>query len=120
MFSIFSDRSFLASPSTPHAVILSPFWGTNPEMPPDTGRFDRYAEVGGSFLRLSDLPDCDAAVFPQNWETAGDRAVDLGESFVARCQEAGKTPVVFHGADATDPLPVEATVFRTSLNRSQR
>jgi hypothetical protein len=120
MFSIFSDRSFLASPSTPHAVILSPFWGTNPETPPDTGRFDRYTEVGGSFLRLSDLPDCDAAVFPQNWETAGDRAVDLGGSFVARCRDAGKTPVVFHGADATEPLPIEATVFRTSLNRSRR
>jgi len=25
MLSIFSDRSFLASPSTPHAVILVPF-----------------------------------------------------------------------------------------------
>ena len=38
-----------------------PFWGTNPEPPgdPDNGRFDRYAEVGRSFLRLAALADCD-------------------------------------------------------------
>lgn len=120
MFSIFSDRRFLASHSTPHAAILAPFWGTNPETPPDTGRFDRYAEVGGSFLRLSALADCDAAVFPQNWEVAGERAEELAEEFTAICRDAGKTPVVFHLADATDPLPVDATVFRASLLRSQR
>jgi hypothetical protein len=120
VFSIFSDRSFLASPSTPHAVILSPFWGTNPESPPDTGRFDRYAEVGASFLRLSSLEDCDAAVFPQNWESAAELALELGERFVAICCDAGKTAVVFSGADATDPLPVDATAFRTSLIGSQR
>lgn len=120
MFSIFSDRSFLASPATHHAVILAPFWGTNPETPPDTGRFDRYAEVGRSFLRLTPLTDCDAAVFPQNWESAANRAVELGEHFVTRCRDAGKTPVVFSGADATEPLPVDATFFRTSLLRSRR
>jgi len=120
VFSIFSDRRFLDSPSTPHAAILTPFWGTNPETPPDTGRFDRYAEVGGSFLRLSSLADCDVGIFPQNWESAGERALELGEAFAATCSGAGKTAVVFSGADATDPLPIAATVFRTSLVRSQR
>ncbi|MFL5958799.1 MAG: hypothetical protein ACJ75G_00825 [Gaiellaceae bacterium] len=120
MFSIYSDRSFLASPSTHHAVILAPFWGTNPDSPPDTGRFDRYAEAGSSFLRLTSLTDCDVGVFPQNWESAGEQAVELGERFVAVCREAGKTPVIFHGADSTEPLPVDATVFRTSLIRSRR
>lgn len=122
MFSIFSDRSFLATPSTPHAVILAPFWGTNPEQPgePDNGRFDRYAEIGRSFLRLTSLPECDIGVFPQNWESAGGQAVELGERFAATCRQAGRTPVVFHGADATQPLPIDATVFRTSLLRSQR
>jgi hypothetical protein len=122
VFSIFSDRSFLASPSTPHAVILVPFWGTNPEAPgePDAGRFDRYAELGSSFLDLSSLADCDVGVFPQNWESAGEQAVNTGERFVAVCRDAGKTPVIFHGADSTEPLPVDATVFRTSLLRSQR
>jgi hypothetical protein len=120
MFSIYSDRSFLASPSTPHAVILSPFWGTNPETPPDTGRFDRYAEVGRSFLAISTLAGCDAAVFPQNWESAGDRAAELAEAFSAVCRKAGKTPVVFHGADPTEPPPVDGTLFRTSLIRSRR
>lgn len=122
MFSIFSHRSFLASPSTPHAVILMPFWGTNPEPPgdPDTGRFDRYAKVGSSFLSQSALADCDVGVFPQNWESAGERAVELGELFSAACREAGKTPVVFHGADSMEPIPIEAVVFRTSLLRSGR
>jgi hypothetical protein len=120
VFSIFSDRRLLASTSTPHAAILAPFWGTNPETPPETGRFDRYAELGGSFLRLTSLADCDVGVFPQNWEAAGERAPELGEEFAAVCRAAGKEPVIFSGADPTDPLPVAATTFRTSLIRSQR
>jgi Exostosin family len=122
VFSIYSDRRFLASPSTPHAVILAPFWGANPETPgaPETGRFDRYVEIGGSFLRLSPLADCDAAVFPQNWESAGEQAVELGDAFTASCRDARKTPVVFHGADSAEPLPIDAVVFRTSLFRSRR
>lgn len=122
MFSIFSDRSFLASSSTPHAVILMPFWGTNPESPgdPDNGRFDRFAEVGSSFLIQSALADCDVGVFPQNWESAGERAVELAEPFSATCRAAGKTPVVFHGADSMESIPVDAVVFRTSLLRSRR
>lgn len=120
MFSIFSDRSYLASPATPHAVILAPFWGTNPESELDSGRFDRYAEIGASYLSLSPLADCDVGIFPQNWEAAGDRAAELGAAFAARCRDAGKTAVVFHGDDSTEALPVDATVFRTSLLRSQR
>jgi len=122
VFSIFSDRTFLASPATPHAVILMPFWGTNsePEGDPDNGRFDRYAELGRSFLRLSALADCDIGAFPQNWESAGEQAAELATRFSAACRQAGKTPVVFHGADSTEPLPVEAVVFRASLLRSRR
>lgn len=122
MFSIYSDRSFLASPSTYHAAIFAPFWGAelHPAGTPDEGRFDRYAEVGRSFLRLTTLSDCDVGVFPQNWETAGERAVELSERFAALCREAEKPMVVFHGADALDPLPVDAVVFRTSLLRSRR
>src|SRR5690242_6223023 len=92
VFSIFSDRRFLVLESTPHAVIMSPFWGTNPETPPDTGRFERYADVGGSFLRLAALLDCEVGVFPQNWETAGERATELGEEFAALCRAARKEP----------------------------
>jgi hypothetical protein len=44
----------------------------------------------------------------------------LGEEFTRLCRQAGKTPVVFHGADPTEPLPVTATVFRPSLLRSRR
>ena len=121
-FSIFSDRDFLASATTSHATILAPFWGTNPESPgdPDNGRFDRYAEVGSSFLRLSSLSECDVGIFPQNWESAGGRAMELAEAFAAVCADAGKRSVVFHGADSTDPLPIDAVLFRTSLLRSQR
>ena len=120
MFSIYSDRSFLASPSTPHAVILSPFWGANPETPPDTGRFDRYTEVGSSLFAMTSLDECDAAVFPQNWEAAGDRAPELADEFSTVCRDAGKPPVVFSGADPTEPPPVDALLFRTSLVRSRR
>lgn len=120
VFAIYSDRGFLASEETPRAAILAPFWGTNPEAPPDTGRFDRYAEIGSSFLRLTSLADCDVGVFPQNWESAGEQAIDLGQRFADVCRSAAKTPVIFHGGDATEPLPVDATVFRTSLLRSRR
>lgn len=121
-FSIFSDRSFLLSETTPHAAIFVPFWGTNPEPPgdPDNGRFDRYAEVGNRFLRLSPLSECDAGVFPQSWESGRERAAELAEGFGAACREAGKVPVVFHGHDSTDPLPFDGVVFRLSLLRSQR
>lgn len=122
MFSIFSDRSFLASEATPHTVILVPFWGANPEPvgDPDNGRFDRYAKTGGSFLSLTSLPHCEVGVFPQNWEGAGERAIELAERFVAMCRDAGKTAVVFQGTDSTEPLQVDAVAFRTSLLRSQR
>ena len=120
--SIFSDRDVLATESTPHAVILVPFWGPNPEAPgdPEAGRFDRYAAIGSSFLHLTSLADCDIAVFPQNWETAGERATELGEAFVSLCDGTGKRPVFFAGSDSAEPLPVEGVVFRTSLSRSRR
>jgi hypothetical protein len=122
MFSIFSDRRFLASPSTPHAVILAPFWGANlePAGTPDEGRFDRYATVGASFLRLTELEDSDVAVFPQNWEAAGEQAAGLAEQFTAACADAGKPAAFFSGADSTEPLPVDAVTFRTSILRSER
>lgn len=103
-------------------MILAPFWGTNPEPveDPNNGRFDRYAENGSSFLRLSPLADCDVGVFPQNWESAGDRAVELAQRFGELCRNAGKPAVVFHGLDSTDPLPVDAVTFRMSLLRSSR
>jgi hypothetical protein len=121
-FAIFSDRSFSGSETTPHAAIFVPFWGTNPEAPgdPTNGRFDRYAEIGTRFLRLSTLPDCDVGVFPLSWESAEARAAELGRRFTSVCREAGKTPVVFHGHDSTDPIPFDGVVFRTSLLRSQR
>ena len=108
MFSIYSDRSFLASPSTRHADILVPFWGTVPDAPPDTGRFDRYAEVGSSFLRLTSLPDCDVGVFPQNWETAGERAVELGQRFAAVCHEANRMYTVALGEVPKQPIWADA------------
>jgi hypothetical protein len=122
VFSIYSDRAFLASPSTPHAVILAPFWGADlqPAGTPDEGRFDRFADAGLSYLRLSSLSDCDIGVFPQNWEVAGEQGAELSERFSALCREAHKPMVVFQCADATDSLPVDAVVFRTSLIRSQR
>jgi hypothetical protein len=122
VFSIFSDRRFLATESTPHAVILAPFWGTNPESAgePETGRFARYAAVGASFLRLTELEDSEVAVFPQNWESAGDEAGGLAEQFTAVCVDAGKPAVFFSGSDSTEPLPVDAVTFRTSILRSER
>jgi hypothetical protein len=122
VLSIYSDRSFLASESTPHAVILLPFWGTNPVSAddPEKDRFDRYAEVGRSYFRLAPLAESEIGVFPQNWESAGERAGELGDAFSSLCRAAGKIPVFFSGTDATEPLPVEGVVFRTSVLRSQR
>jgi hypothetical protein len=124
VLAVFADRSFLGSDTTPHVPLLAPFWGVGPEPEDDpaTGRYDRLAETGRSFLRLAPLEDCDVAVFPQSWEAAQEdtAAVERARRLERACRQAGKPLVVFYWADATDPVPLDAVVFRTSLYRSSR
>ena len=124
MFSLYSERSLLGSDTAPHVAMLVPFWGTNPEPEgdPSNGRFDRYAAVGSSFLRLAPLPDCDAAVFPRSWEDAGDdeAARARAEELAQECAAAGKPLVLFFWIDSNERVPLDAVVFRTSLDRSRR
>src|SRR5919108_319285 len=65
---VFSDRLHLPA-GAPHTVMLFPFWGKNPEDPgdPNTGRFDRYAEIGTRFFRLAPLEEAAFAVLPCEW-----------------------------------------------------
>jgi hypothetical protein len=112
------------APGMPHALILYPFWGKNPEDPEDplSGRFDDYAANGLDFLALAALEEADVAVLPFDWSSVQDdvQAASARE-FLARAGEAGKPAAVFFGSDSGEPLPIEeAAVIRTSLFRSRR
>jgi hypothetical protein len=122
-FSVYSDRSYL-SPGVRHVPILIPFWGQEPDDPdnPGWGRYNRYAATGATFLGMDALEDCDAAIFPQPWEMVigSEAAEETAATFVAQAQTAGKPPVVFFWDDSSDPIDLDATVFRTSLHRSRQ
>jgi hypothetical protein len=123
MFRLSSDRSYL-TPGARHVPILIPFWGPTAEDPnsPTRGRYDQFASTGGTFLGIRELEDCDAAIFPQSWENViGDATAEANAAaFVARAKNAGKPPVIFFWDDSSDPVPHDATIFRTSLYRSRR
>jgi hypothetical protein len=124
VLSIYSDRSFLATDATPHAAVLAPFWGPNPEPPgdPSRGRFDRFVSRGRSFLRLTTLEECDVGVFPQDWQGVEKDEIAIGNArrFARACAAAAKPMVVFHWTDADEPADLDAFVFTTSLLRSRR
>ena len=122
-FTLYSDRAFL-TPGRPHVTILIPFWGPNPDDPDDpaTGRYEAYAAAGRGFFDLGSLEDCDAAIFPENWEhvVGVEAAEERAAAFVAQANEAGKCAVIFFWSDSAEPVELDATVFRTSLYRSRR
>jgi len=124
VFAIHSDRSLLGPEATPHVPLLVPFWGINPEPPgdPSNGRFDRYASVGRSFLRLAPLDECDVAVLPETWEgvSTDPAARERAQAFAATCAEAGKPLVAFFWDDSSEHVPLDVVVFHTSLERSRR
>jgi hypothetical protein len=101
-----------------------PFWGKNPEDPddPNTGRFDRYTEIGADLFRLAPLEEAAAAVVPFDWSSAVEpELIEAANEFAARTRAAGKPVLVFFVSDADEPVPVEdAIVLRTSMYRSQR
>jgi Exostosin family len=94
--------------------------GKNPEDPadPNSGRFDRYVEVGPALVELVPLEVADLGVFPCEWT----RSLASGvQSFVAAAREAGRPTAVFVGGDDHEELPYDgALVFQTSLYRSLR
>ncbi|MBI2890102.1 MAG: FkbM family methyltransferase [Nitrospirae bacterium] len=121
---IYSDRSFLP-PGMPHAHMLYPFWGKNPEDPgdPDSGRFDRYAQSGKGSLDMVALKESVAAVYPADWiHTIGNPAMrESAKRFAAQAADAGRPVVVFFWADSNQRIPLENTVvFRSTLHRSTR
>jgi hypothetical protein len=107
-------------PGGSHPVMLSPFWGKNPEDPadPNSGRFDRYLEVGPTLFDLVPLDRAKLAVFPCEWRRA--LAADA-ERFVNEAGRLGTRTAVFIGSDDhEDVLYDDATVFQTSLYRSSQ
>jgi Exostosin family len=121
---IFSDRTLVPA-GAPHTVMLYPFWGKPPEdsADPNTGRFDRYASVGGRFFRLAAPDEAELAVFPTDWTHFIDRPAELPASaeFAAEAREAGIPTVAFFVNDSDEPVGLPgATVFRTTLYRSRR
>jgi hypothetical protein len=100
--------------------MLAPFWGKDPEDPadPNSGRFDRYLEVGPALFELAPLERADLAVFPCEWSRPLASSV---ESFVAAAREAGRSTAVFVGGDEHEELSYDgALIFQASLYRSRR
>jgi len=115
---IHADRS-IVPPGGAHVVMLHPFWGTNAENPddPTSGRFDRYAEVGGTFLELTSPEIADLIVFPCEWSTAFASHLSRVE---AAAVELGKPVAVFSASDDHEGISDTALVLQTSLYRSRR
>ena len=105
--------------------MLYPFWGKNPEDPgnSNSGRFDRYAELGQSFFRMTSLAEADIAVLPAPWEDVlSDRKMrQQALQFTEQAKDSGKPTIVFFWSDSAEDVPLgNAVVFRTSLYRSRR
>lgn len=105
--------------------MLYPFWGKNPEDPraPQTGRFDRYVEIGCSFFEMTSLRDADLTVMSAPWERVmhNEAARDSAIQFAERAKQAGKQVVIFFWSDSEEDVPIEnAVIFRTSFYRSKR
>jgi hypothetical protein len=109
-----------------HVAMLSPFWGKNPEDPHDgsKGRYDRYLAAARDYFALAPTwEEADLAVMPASWERVRQdpRALDLANQFIEAAERAGKRLVVFYWSDDDDAVPLDnATIFRTSFNRSTR
>lgn len=121
---IFSDRSYLPE-GMGHVVMLYPFWGKNPEDPmaPESGRFDRYTEIGRSFFEMTSLREADFAVMPAPWERAmhDEAARDLAIRFAEETKQEKKRVVLFFWSDLDQDVPIEnAVVLRTSFYHSKR
>lgn len=105
--------------------MLYPFWGKNPEDPtaPDSGRFDRYTEIGRSFFEMTSLEEADFAVMPAPWERVmhDEAARDLAGRFAEEARQGNKHVVLFFVSDSDQDMPLEnAVVFRTSLYHSKK
>jgi hypothetical protein len=120
---IFTDRGCVP-PGVDHTVMLYPFWG-NPAAPvpdPVSGDYARYMNSAADFLELAPLEAADVAVLPFAWECVHQHpeAQATAARFVRAALEAGKPAAVFFFSDSDAPVPLEATVFRTSLAQRSR
>ena len=99
--------------------MLYPFWGkTEDPEDPNSGRFDRYVEIGSRLFELVPLDQADIAVFPCEWRQV--LAADI-ERFRDTANRCGKRTAIFVGSDRHVELPDDsATVFQTSLYRSSQ
>jgi Exostosin family len=121
---IFSDRALVPA-GAPHTIMLYPFWGKAAEDPddPNSGRFDRYASLGGRFFRLTGLGEAELAVVPADWThiVKNPASAAAAAEFGAVACEAGARTIVFFVNDSDEPVVLPgATVFRTSLYRSRQ
>jgi hypothetical protein len=126
---IFSDTNYLAEkfehPTVKYVPMLYPFWGKLPENPDDfrTGRFDKYVEVGDSFLEMTSLQEADLVVFPGYWHLVqkNEEARNLAIQFLEMAKQAGKRVAIFSIEDWQQDTSIKDTiVFYTSSFRSRR
>lgn len=116
---IYSDRHYLPHGTT-YVNLLWPFWGKLPEDPGaiDSGRFDRYTELGHRFFKMTPLAEADVAVMPADWEPGEYDPAPL-LAFADQARQADKPLAIFFWGDSFDEVPFEgAYIFRTSFLRS--
>ena len=103
--------------------MLYPFWG-NPwaEMPDLVcGDFVDYERLGATLFAMTSLDEAEVAVLPVPWEATQDpRVHNAAIEFAHMVEAAGKPLLVFYVSDSEEPVPLRATVFRTSLSRGTR
>lgn len=121
---IFSDKNYLPR-GIEYEVIFYPFWGKNPEEEgdPETGKYDRYEEMGSTFFELTSLMEASIAILPFNWNKIrkNKSALRLAFRFAKEAKKAEVPVVVFFFGDSCRKVPIDdAIVFRTSLYRSTR
>jgi hypothetical protein len=124
MITLYSDRRFI-KPGGRHAVMLYPFWGKPAEDPaaPQTGRFDRFVEIGPSLFSMAPIEQADLAVVPVPWEDVLRDAETrrLAYAFIDHARGHGKRIALFCHSDSSDRIPFDdVLIFRTSFYRSKR
>jgi hypothetical protein len=118
---LFSDRGCLPEESR-HLPILYPFWGRTPIAPGRESIYARFVGIGPSLFTMTEsMQEADLAVLPADWKFYLERGREqLARQFVEEAKRYSKQVVVFFYGDSDADVPLDATVFRSSLYRTTR
>ncbi len=118
---IWTDKSFVPA-EVNYIPLLYPYWGVipEPEGSTDKGRYDDYAEIGGSFFKItSDKGEADFFLSPLAYEMPGGRDAAFEISKIAKKYQ--KKVIVLFNHDSDEDIPIDnAIIFRTSFYKSRQ